>query len=504
MSRLLNHVDRGATASRVARALIAAPLLLGCSLLAPRADAAESWVRWADKSNGVVQGTFPRIAISRATHTLFHSYRFPSPGAKGRVYRVDMQDPARKVTLMPQAGFDLLPGASNTQFNVFSMTTNEAGEPIVGLLLAGAYSNANKLLRWDSASQAWVQPALFAKGLSTGGLVPNRGMYSLTRGPDGTIWGGHQFSNISMSTDGGKSFAVINDAYYLKQKYPGFNDSGAIYGVAAGPNGWIYAGTEIGGGIYSPDHGDSWLSVDAFWGSKSSPMRSVTAVTNCAGVGVTHDGNLVFQGGKPNDSSIPDDGVHLYWADMVNKVVKSAVGVKPGLLGGQDVHEILTTDSGDMFFVDDTVPFSDPTYGEQGGVYTSKDGLNWHTFNTGIKWFTSQPPNRSASNTSLAVDGNDVFFATADGVIWHYNTAGNTMPPGGSGSGGSVGVGAGSGGGAAGSGGAGGSDGGANADGTSGGCSYAVAGESGAGGGMLAVMAALGLVVERRRARRSL
>jgi hypothetical protein len=511
MSPLLNHADRGAGASRLGRALMAATSILGGALVAAPAAAAETWVRWADHTNGVPQGVYPRIAVASSTHSIFFSYRLPLPDMKGRVYRADMTDPGRKFTLMPQAGFNVPASVNNPQFNVFSMTTNAAGEPIVGLLLPGSYSTANKLLRFDSASQTWVQPALFAKGASSGVLAPNRGMYSLTRAPDGTIWGGHQFNNVSISTDGGKSFGVIDDAAYLKQKYPAFVDTGAIYGVVTGPNGFLYAATEIGGGVYSPDQGTTWLSLDAFWGSPSSPMIAARSLTNCAGIGVTADGKIVLQGGKPSDTSIPDDLVHLIWIDPVAKVVKSAVGVKPGLLGGQDVHEILTTASGDMFFIEANIPVQDPTYGEQGGVYTSKDGLNWHTFNTGVTWFKAQAPNGSAAATSLAVDGNDVFFATADGTIWHYNTVGNTMPPGGStgsagvGSGPGVVVGVGVGSGAGGNGGYGGAGGGV-VDGdnsaVTGSCSCDVAGDNGSGGGMLAGIAAMALGLGRRRARR--
>ena len=495
MSWLQNHLRRGAVAPRIARASMAALGLLGGSLLASPAGADESWVRWADNGNGVVPGIYPVLAVSHSTHSIYYSYRFPVPDMKGRVYRADLQDPARAFTLMSQAGFDLPPPVNNPQFNVFSMTTSAAGEPILGLMTAGGYSTTNKLLRWDAASQAWVQPALFALGLSPGALAPNRAIYSLTRAPDGTIWGGHQFSKISRSTDGGKSFAVISDDYYLNVSTPGFTGAASINGVVVGPNGWLYAGTEIGGGVYSPDQGASWHSLDAFWGDPASPMRAASTLTNCAGIGVAPGGQIVLQGGKPNDASVPDDQVHMVWIDMVNKVVKSVVGVKPGMLGGQDVHKILTTDSGDMFFIDNTVPFQDPTYGEQGGVYTSKDGLNWHPFNTGITWYVAKAPNGSASTTSLAVDGNDVYFATANGVIWHHNTVGDIMPPDSSGAGVGGGAGPGSGGG----------EGGGNADNSAlaGGCGCGVAGERGAGVGMFAGIAAMALGLVRRRARRT-
>jgi MYXO-CTERM domain-containing protein len=512
MSRLSNHPDRGAVVPRIARASlsislsIAALTLLAGSLLSPDADAAEAWVRWADTSNGVATGIYPVLTVAHSTHSIFYSYRFPVPDMKGRVYRADLQDPARSFTMMSQAGFDLPPPVNNPQFNVFSMTTNDAGEPILGLMTAGGYSTTNKLLRWDSASSTWVQPALFAEGASPGALAPNRAIYSLARAPDGTIWGGHQFSKISRSTDGGKSFAVISDDYYLNVSSPGFTSAASINGVVVGPDGWLYAGTEIGGGIYSPDQGASWRSLDAFWGNSTSPMRMASALTNCAGIGVTPDGKIVLQGGKPNDASIPDDLVHMVWIDPVNKVAKSVSGVKPGLLGGQDVHKILTTDSGDMFFIAGSVPFQDPMYGEQGGVYTSKDGLDWHTFNTGITWYVAKPPSGSTATTSLAVDGNDVYFATANGVIWHYNTVGNTMPPGGSGAGAGVGAGVGVGAGAGtGTGTGTGGGGGGNADNSAlaGGCGCSVAGDRQSGVGMFAGVAAVALGLSRRRARRS-
>src|SRR5689334_10785753 len=105
-------------------------LLATCTLLAAEAHAGD-WELWADAGNGVPAASHPKLAIS-AEREIFISYLAPQMDATGVVYRASLDDPARQFTAMPD--FPLpTPPMGMPYYNVFSMTTNARGEPVLGL-----------------------------------------------------------------------------------------------------------------------------------------------------------------------------------------------------------------------------------------------------------------------------------------------------------------------------------------------------------------------------------
>lgn len=132
MSRCGNSVRHRCAFSQLAIAftLLGAHTTLGAGLPG-------QWTLWADTSHGYVSGNYPCLAISPATHEMYESFQFNGSGtpigSPGKVWRVDLTDPTRAFSLLPQTGFALPPvGGTNPQMNVFTMTVNAAGEPIVG------------------------------------------------------------------------------------------------------------------------------------------------------------------------------------------------------------------------------------------------------------------------------------------------------------------------------------------------------------------------------------
>ena len=272
-----------------------------------------SWSLWASAANGVPYGVFPTLAYSPETRTLYYSTRYtPSPSdTLGTVWSCKLNGSAPAFTRLPQTGLVLpTPKTGTAITNVFSMTTDSLGEPIIG---TGAPGNTNsaqtgqtKLYRFDTASNQWVAPPLTAyAGQNIPTLQPNNLMYQLTRGPDGTIWGGGQWTKTYRSTDAGKTFTVIDEKSLLAQTDPAYyttgyprmaGGDGAIYGIRVAPNGYVYEGTETAGVIYSPDNGATWHPLDYDYTNPNSTMARASNVGNVAGLGFTKDGKIVVQG----------------------------------------------------------------------------------------------------------------------------------------------------------------------------------------------------------------
>ena len=316
------------------------------------------------------------------------------------------------------------------------MTTNSSGEPVIGTAAPGntdpSQTGATKLYRFDMATNQWVAPPLTAyAGQNIPTLQPNNAMYQLTRGADGTLWGGGQWTKTYRSTDGGKTFTVIDEKALLAQTHPtyytnpaGFpsknGGDGAIYGIRVAPNGYVYEGTETGGVIYSPDNGATWNPLDYDYLNPNSTMARASNIGNVAGLGFTKDGKVVIQGAPGTAANPANDATHLYLVDPVQHTVQTCLGFPDYFFGSQDVHTIMTTADGTMFINTgrNTMTNGSPSIG---GVFTSTDGLNWSPFNTGLT-SADNFDYRSAGPDSMVVIGNEVFMSTTDGKIWTYTT----------------------------------------------------------------------------------
>ena len=274
------------------------------------------------------------------------------------------------------------------------MTTNASGEPIVG---TGAPGNTdptrdrpNETLPLRQGHQPVVAPLSAYPGQTLSTLQPTNIMYQLTRGADGTVWGGGQWGKTYRSTDGGKTFTAMDehallaktDPAYYTTGYPAVaGGDGAVYGIRVAPNGYVYEGTETAGVIYSPDNGATWHPLDYDYTNPNSTMARDPNVGNVAGLGFTKDGKVVVQ--PPSCHPAPPPTPPPPLPHRPRPPHPEAAPASRLLLRLQDVHTITTTPDGTLFINTgrNTLASGAPA---TGGIFTSTDGLNWTMFNTGL------------------------------------------------------------------------------------------------------------------------
>jgi hypothetical protein len=358
----------------------------------------------------------------------------------GTVWSCDLLDVAQPCAKLPQTGLTLPPPKpGNSIANVFSMTTSEAGEPIVGLIsAANGAPGAPKLFRYDAAQKQWVAPPIHVAGSNTPAPPPPQAMYRLGRAPDGTIWGGGQWSGVYRSTDGGHSFSFLDESALVAKSAPGIfptrsgspND-GALYGLVIAADGTVYFGTETNGVVRTSDGGATWSLLDKDYLNPASGLAAATQAGNVAGVGLAPGGNVVIQG-TISGVAPPgiDTGARLFLVNPATQTMEVATGFPDYFFSGQDVHTILTTASGLMIFnsgrnftpAGQTTNYGNPlTWAvDTGGVYASTDGRAWTLLNAGL---TSAGTFmfRSGGPANPAALGDDVYLATTDGKIWRYH-----------------------------------------------------------------------------------
>ena len=93
----------------------------------------------------------------------------------GKVWQCDLNDPTHTFTQLPQTGLILPPHPAGQVQNVFSMTTDDLGEPIVGCSSLSDFNTSAKMFRFDKATNQWVAPTLIA---NPGQNIPS---FSLTK-----------------------------------------------------------------------------------------------------------------------------------------------------------------------------------------------------------------------------------------------------------------------------------------------------------------------------------
>ncbi len=363
-----------------------------------------SWKLWA---SGLPSGVYPRMAVA-PNHDIF--YTLLGTGINfGYIYKSNTQQTTGSFTALPQ-----IPRPSTIQNNIVALGYNKNSEAIAGIYRTDMtqpwlFVFNNQTSSWDTAKSP---------------IVPSLGGHCVATSKNGTIYVGTRWAYIYKSTDDGKTFEVIDDTRLVQANHPcyypsllnGSDLNSAIFSINIDNKGRIYAGTETAGVIYSDDEGMSWHPADLFACQQNdpqlkditSPMMPLSISGNAAALGFTKDNNLVWSG---------VDMWRLGWknkigfADMKAKTTMELKGLPDYLIQtGQQVSKIVTTTNGQMFF------HSGSSNGAtQIGIYTSHDGINWSSFNTGI---TGQ--NDGLSQGSLAVDGNKVFMATHDGNVWIY------------------------------------------------------------------------------------
>jgi hypothetical protein len=386
------------------------------------AASAQSWQLWA---TGLPGGLHPRLAIG-PDHSIY--YGLLGGGVPGVIYKAsNAMAPSGSFTAMPPVPF-----VSITN-NVVAMTTSVNSEPVVGIFHGSAAQNLSDPIAFvfDANTQSWIA--------ATVTIPANLGVFAMARAPNGDLWFGAKWGRVYRSTDNGRSYTAIDETPLVAASAPcyyptliGNPSNGAIYAINVDRRGWVYAGTEGAGVVYSSDNGASWQPVDAFacdpnnsaLHNPSSPMEPITNTGNTGAIGFTLDNNVVWNGTNP--FNYPGWDSSIGFADLNAHTVTPTTGFVPFfiILGLQTV-KIVTTDSGTLFLhsginnsFDPNPPPPPATNFYSMGLYSSTDGIHWTQHNDGITG-----SNNGASEGSLAVDGDRVFTATSTGKIWYMDTA---------------------------------------------------------------------------------
>ena len=379
-------------------ALLASPL---------HAAAQDTWQLWA---SGLPGGVYPRLAVA-PDHSVYFGLLATS-GAKGIVYRASQ-------ALAPSGSFAPLAPIPYVTIgnNIEALATTAASEPVVGIFHAANSSDPIVFVR-DKTSGRWIAGAL--------DQLPVLGVFAIARAPNGDLYFGAKWSWVYKSTDGGRSYAHIDDTAAVTASAPcyypslsGAQSDGAIYAINVDQRGWVYAGTEGAGLIYSSDSGTSWQPVDRFaclasdpsQKNPASPMEPLSRTGNLGAVGFTKDANPVWNGTQLFSYGWPSS---IGFADLGAQTVSAASGFPQYFIdSGLQTSRIVTTANGTMFLNAGENTSLTP---HAAGIYTSIDGIHWTPFTTGI---TSA---LDYSDGGLATDGARVFMATTDGKIWYFDT----------------------------------------------------------------------------------
>jgi hypothetical protein len=379
------------------------------------------WRLWA---SGLPVGFHPRLAVA-PDHSIY--YGLLGGGTLGVIYRAPS-------ALASNGSFVALPAIPYLSIvnNVVALTTSANSEPVVGIFHGPAAQNFTDPIAFvqDAVSQQWVAATIT--------IPANLGVFAMARAPNGDLWFGAKWGRVYHSTDNGRSYTAIDETALVAASAPcyyptiGGNPSdGAIYSINVDSRGWVYAGTEGAGVVYSSDAGTTWKPVDAFacdpvnpgQHNLASPMVQITHTGNTGAVGFTVDNNVIWNGTNP--FNYPGWSSSIGYADLVAKTTAPVSGFVPFfIVNGLQTQKIVTTASGAIFLHSganaafDPNPPPPPNSSQFSmGIYTSNDGLHWAQANNGITGV-----NNGLAEGSLAVDGDRVFTATADGKIWVLDT----------------------------------------------------------------------------------
>jgi hypothetical protein len=383
------------------------------------------WKLWA---SGLPHGGTAHLAVA-PDHSIYFGMRpGGTPGTQGIVRRSsNTLGASGTFVAMP-----VIPYASIAN-DIMAITTTLNSEPVVGIFHATSSQNLNDPIAFvfDNTTGQWITASVNVPALL--------GVFAMATAPNGDIWFGAKWSRIYHSTDAGRTYTAIDESALVAAAAPcyypsiyGNNPSdGAIYSINVDRRGWVYAGTEGAGVVYSDDRGATWKPVDVFpcdpqnpmKHNLASPMEPVTYTGNTGAVGFTGNNNLVWNG--TNLYAYTNWPSSIGFADVASHTVVPATGFLQNFINnGLQTERIVTTANGRMFLHSGTNANFDPnpppppgrsTYSM--GIYTSTDGVHWIQFNTGIS-----SNNDGLSEGSLAVDGNRVFTETSDGNVWYFDT----------------------------------------------------------------------------------
>ncbi len=413
------------------------------------------WELWSDTratNGGVVGGglpkpvnTMPRLAIA-PNHDIFFTYVYghSTNYGNGLVWKADHNGPngPRDFALMTTNGF--VTHTNTQQENVFDLTVNDLNEPVALLgylptspMITPPSASARYIYRFNSALNQWA-----ATG-PPGDLAGNA--YKICRNLDGTqLWFvPASVQGLYRSIDHGQSWALV--AKNLPTNPPlngaGVNINYKEFCLTFGPatprhtSGLFTTVGESAGVLHSSDGSAPQTSVDPWYYQPDSPLARVhpkhstpdppSGVGDARGLGGTAEWQLMETSSNVGYGGADAVRMYRYNVDRPDLPALAASGIADNMIPGGAASQGQvgpTTQSGTTFY--ETMAY--PVRG-RGGIYTTRDGAHWTSFNAGIEYdpflvFDTGSGSYyfNSSIGSLAVDGDDVFMATSAGRIFHY------------------------------------------------------------------------------------
>ena len=419
---------------RLLRVFGAVIAILSSSTISLASSFPGTWTLWADASNGVPSLSGGTVSLGNA-HLWIQNGNIYLAYFKGYLTNANSQAVVW-VSSIANASFTPLPTTGQIIRTAYGLTVNDKDEPIVAGLNLDGNPVSPKVSRFDHLQQAWV-PATLSGGSNPSRIVwPANLMNSITKAANGDIWAGGRWVGLYYSTDGGRSFFDV-DRDYGTSASPNLNPTGWVADLAFDASGRLYTTSEATGLIYSdtPKQSNSWKSADPNFVKGSTPITTpgliVGDLGNMYALGISNAGEVVMAGFASGASQ------SVWHFDPAALQTHPAIGIPDNEFfdqAGFGASHIVTAPNGQMFMMGyhfpDTAHVDSNTTDDTGGCYTSSDGgASWQEFNAGISFadyrvsasfFPTFESNGSAGG--LAVDGNDVYVALANGRIYRYTT----------------------------------------------------------------------------------
>jgi len=379
-------------------------LIIIISALSLHCTAQSAWTLWA---SGLPSAHFVKMSVA-PNHDIFYA------GSQTVIYKANTTSSSGLFSAMPT-----IPVPTSVQNNIETVICNVNSEPIVGIFRSNSADPF--LFKFDNFTNTW--------NICSVNSLPNLGAFCSARAPNGDLWVGTKWAYVYKSIDNGLNFSQIDETPIINSSYPcyyptfgnGCTSDGAIYSINVDGNGRVYAGTECGGVVYTDDAGITWKPADFHPCQTANPalkdsfsaMNPITGAGNVGAIGFTSNNNVIFNG--PRMWTLGWNSSFAL-ADMTAHTVTQSTGfVSHFIASGLQFTKIVTTSNGRIFMHSGR---NLSLVGPPIGVYTSTDGINWTLFNTGIT-----DPDDGTDNSSLAVDGNKVFFSSIYGNVWMYDAS---------------------------------------------------------------------------------